>query len=159
MSSTGEVAAFGVDVEDAYWASLLSVNGFKVPQLHSGVLLGGDLLPQLATVAKGLSALGFKLYCTSAVVETFLNGIPYIGSVEKILFPVKDKRKLREVFEQVSANFCPRLSDFTYLEQFLQQYDIQSVINLAQYRGKSLLDEDYVARRFVKSDENIFPLY
>jgi carbamoyl-phosphate synthase large subunit len=127
MASTGEVASFGTDIHEAYWASLLSTNGFKVPRLGSGVLLGGDIeTPQLATVAKGLSDLGFKLYCTSPVVGAFLNQLPYISKVEKIFFPVKDKRKLREVFEE---------------------YDIQSVINLAKFRGKSLVDEDYVARR------------
>lgn len=38
MASTGEVAAFGVDVMEAYWASLLSTNGFKIPKAGSGVL-------------------------------------------------------------------------------------------------------------------------
>jgi carbamoyl-phosphate synthase large subunit len=47
-------------------------------------------------------------------------------SAKKIFFPTKDKRKLREVFEE---------------------YDIQAVINLAKARGRDTLDEDYVARR------------
>ncbi|GAA5826921.1 hypothetical protein JCM11251_002163 [Rhodosporidiobolus azoricus] len=127
MASTGEVAAFGTDLAEAYWASLTSTNGFRVPQANSGVLIGGDVTkPEMATVAKGLSDLGFKLFCTSSVVEEFLNSLPYVGKAEKIFFPVKDKRKLREVFDE---------------------YDIQSVINLAAARGKDLVDEDYVARR------------
>ncbi|TNY20630.1 spermidine synthase [Rhodotorula diobovata] len=127
MSSTGEVAAFGADLAEAYWASLTSTNGFRVPHAGSGVLIGGDIAcPQLATVAQGLSDLGFKLYCSSPVVEEFLNSLPYLGRVKKIFFPLKDKRKLREVFEE---------------------YDIQSVINLAKSRAKDLVDEDYVARR------------
>lgn len=106
MASTGEVASFGSDIHEAYWASLLSTNGFKVPQLNSGVLLGGDVkCPQLATVAKGLNDLGFKLYCTSPVVESFLNSLPYLSPVERIFFPVKDKRKLREVFEVSTAHY------------------------------------------------------
>ncbi len=80
----------------------------------------------MATVAKGLSDLGFKLYCSSAVVEEFLNSLPHISKVEKIFFPLKDKRKLREVFDE---------------------YDIQSVVNLAKSRGRDTVDEDYVARR------------
>ncbi|BGP36643.1 carbamoyl-phosphate synthase (glutamine-hydrolyzing) cpa2 [Rhodotorula kratochvilovae] len=127
MASTGEVAAFGADLAEAYWASLTSTNGFRVPQTGSGVLIGGDTAcPQMATVAQGLSDLGFKIYCTSPVVEDHLNSLPYLGKVKKIFFPLKDKRKLREVFEE---------------------YDIQSVINLAKSRGKDLVDEDYVARR------------
>ncbi|GAA6014872.1 hypothetical protein JCM11491_002144 [Sporobolomyces phaffii] len=127
MASTGEVAAFGNTLAEAYWASLTSTNGFRVPQANSGVLIGGDIAdPHMATVAKGLSDLGFKLYCSSPVVEEFLNSLPHVSKTEKIFFPVKDKRKLREVFDE---------------------YDIQSVINLAAARGRDQVDEDYVARR------------
>lgn len=69
MASTGEVAAFGVDMMEAYWASLLSTNGFKIPKAGSGVLIGGDITkPEMRSVAKGLVDLGFKLYCSSPVV-------------------------------------------------------------------------------------------
>jgi hypothetical protein len=43
MASTGEVAAFGKDIYEAYWAALLSVNGMKLPRKNSGFLLGGDI--------------------------------------------------------------------------------------------------------------------
>jgi carbamoyl-phosphate synthase large subunit len=128
MASTGEVASFGKDIYEAYWASLLSTTGFKIPSAHSGVLLGGDIKkPEMATVAKGLTDLGFKLYCSSTEVEEFLNDIPYV-TAKRIFFPTKDKRKLRMVFDE---------------------YEIQCVINLATTRGKDVLDEDYVARRSV----------
>ena len=58
-------------------------------------------------------------------MEALINSIPYV-SAKRIWFPVKDKRKLREVFDD---------------------YEIQFVINLANYRGRDTLDEDYVARR------------
>ncbi|KAG8934621.1 carbamoyl-phosphate synthase (glutamine-hydrolyzing) cpa2 [Tulasnella sp. 418] len=126
MASTGEVAAFGKDIHEAYWASLLSTTGFKIPKRGSGVLIGGDVSkPEMVTIAKGLIDLGFKLYCSSPKVEEFLNGFQYI-KCKKILFPTKDKRKLREVFDE---------------------YDIQTVFNLARARGKDASDEDYVARR------------
>jgi carbamoyl-phosphate synthase large subunit len=126
MASTGEVASFGKNIHEAYWASLLSTTGFKVPRANSGVLLGGDITkPEMVVVAKQLLALGFKLYCSSPVVEEFLNNIPYV-SAKRIFFPTKDKRKLREVFDE---------------------YDIQCVINLAKSRGVTFTDEDYVARR------------
>lgn len=73
-----------------------------------------------------MSELGFKLYCSSPVVEEYLNSLPYTGPVERIFFPLKDKRKLHEVFEN---------------------HDIQIVINLARGRAPSTVDEDYVARR------------
>ncbi|KAJ3908887.1 carbamoyl-phosphate synthase [Lentinula edodes] len=126
MASTGEVASFGKDIHEAYWASSLSTTGFKVPSAGSGMLLGGDInKPEMISVAKKLFELGFKLYCSSPVVEEFLNDIPYI-SAKRIFFPTKDKRKLREVFDE---------------------YDIQCVINLANSRATSFTDEDYVARR------------
>ncbi|KAJ3715934.1 carbamoyl-phosphate synthase [Lentinula guzmanii] len=126
MASTGEVASFGKDIYEAYWASSLSTTGFKVPRAGSGVLLGGDVTqPEMGVVAKKLFELGFKLYCSSPVVEEFLNNIPYI-SAKRIFFPTKDKRKLREVFDE---------------------YDIQCVVNLAKSRATSFTDEDYVARR------------
>lgn len=92
------------------------------------MLIGGDIdKAEMRTIAKTLIDLGFKLYCSSTVVEDFLNGLPYVG-VKKIFFPLRDKRKLREVFDE---------------------YDIQCVINLAKSRGKDASDEDYVARRYV----------
>ncbi|KAM0793175.1 hypothetical protein ACM66B_000648 [Microbotryomycetes sp. NB124-2] len=129
MSSTGEVAAFGKDLEEAYWASLSSVNGFRVPRPMSGVLIGGDVkvnAQSMAVVAKGLSELGFKLYCQAPDVEEYLNSLPYIGKVERIYLPPKDKRKL---FERI------------------EHYDIQIVINVASSRARDTLDQDYVARR------------
>lgn len=128
MASTGEVASFGKDVHEAYWASLLSTTGFKVPKAGCGVLIGGDITkPEMKTVAKGLIDLGFKLYCSSTTVESFLNEIPYV-KCKKIFFPTRDKRKLREVFDE---------------------YDIQLVFNLAKSRAVDAVDEDYVARRYV----------
>lgn len=126
MASTGEVACFGKDVHEAYWASLLSTTGFKVPRVGSGVLIGGDITkPEMATIAKQLIESGFKLYCSSPIVEEFLNNIPYV-TAKRIFFPKADKRKLREVFDE---------------------YEIQCVVNLAKARGASFIDEDYVARR------------
>ena len=135
MASTGEVASFGKTIHEAYWASLLSTTGFKVPRAGSGVLLGGDITkPEMVGIAKSLIDLGFKLYCSSPIVEEFLNSIPYVMA-KRIFFPTKDKRKLRMVFDE---------------------YEIQCVINLAKSRGANLTDEDYVARRSV-SVCNIFP--
>lgn len=126
MASTGEVAAFGKDIYESYWASLVSTTGFKIPRAGSGVLIGGDIRkPELAKIADILTKSGFKLYCSSAAVEQFLNEIPYVAA-KKIFFPTKDKRKLRMVFDD---------------------YDIQCVINLAHAKGTSFTDEDYVARR------------
>lgn len=126
MASTGEVASFGRDIHEAFWASIASTTGFRVPQPKKGVLLGGDIAtPELATCAKKLFDLGFQLYCSNADVEAHINAIPNVRA-KRIWFPLKDKRKLREVFDE---------------------YEIQFVINLAKYRAKTTTDENYVARR------------
>lgn len=90
MASTGEMAAFGTSMEEAYWASITSSNAFRVPAPRSGVLIGGNTkFPQLATVAKGLSDLGFKLYCSSKEIEDFIAGLPYVTPAERVEFPLK----------------------------------------------------------------------
>jgi len=126
MASTGEIAAFGKNVPEAYWNAYLSTNSFKPPKRGSGVLLGGDITrPELAIVAKGLMELGFHLFTSNQEVQDHIAVIPYVSS-KKIVFPIKDKRKLREVFDDAN---------------------IQMVINLARARGVDTLDQDYVARR------------
>ena len=127
MASTGEVACFGSDVREAYWTALQSTQNFRVPKPGNGILLGGDLeKPEIFTVAKDLSGLGYKLFAVSSDVKTALEQQVEGLSVEIIEFPKTDKRKLREVF---------------------QKYNIDAVINLASERGKTQLDEDYVMRR------------
>jgi carbamoyl-phosphate synthase large subunit len=115
MASTGEIAAFGKNIHEAYFNAYSSVTGFRMPKLNSGVLLGGDMSrPEMEVVAKGLINLGFKLFCSSSEVEEKLNAIPYVVSLlacvrktgadrkqsaKKIFFPVKDKRSLLQAFE------------------------------------------------------------
>ena len=70
MGSTGEIAAFGRNVHEAFWAACLSQTNFKAPRLGSGILLGGDVSrPQFPQIVKRLSDLGFKLYCSSPEVR------------------------------------------------------------------------------------------
>ncbi|CUS10219.1 unnamed protein product [Tuber aestivum] len=126
MASTGEVACFGKDLVEAYWASLQSTMNFKVPQPGTGLLFGGDTTEKyLKAVVKFLAPKGYKLYAVSPTVKAHLEEEAGV-SVELIEFPKTDKRKLREVF---------------------QKYDISGVFNLASAKAKSLVDEDYVMRR------------
>ena len=61
----------------------------------------------------------------AAEVEQYINSQPEL-SIKKILVPVKDKRKLREV---------------------LEEHEITSVINIARSRAADTLDPDYASRR------------
>ncbi|PYH47592.1 carbamoyl-phosphate synthase (glutamine-hydrolyzing) CPA2 [Aspergillus saccharolyticus JOP 1030-1] len=126
MASTGEIACFGKDVVEAYWASLQSTMNFRVPEPGEGILLGGDINnPALSQIVEYLQPLGFNFFAASETVKSHLESIAGV-SVQVIEFPKEDKRALREVF---------------------QKYNIRGTFNLAKSRGKTLLDEDYVMRR------------
>lgn len=128
MASTGEIACFGKDLVEAYWASLQSTMNFRLPEPGEGILLGGDLSStELPKIADYLNPLGYKFYAASPEIKEFIESSSKDPiSVEVIEFPKTDKRALREVFEKK---------------------DIRGVFNLAKGRGKTLLDQDYVMRR------------
>ena len=128
MASTGEIACFGKDLTDAYWASLQSTMNFRMPEPGEGLLFGGDeTMSELPAIIDCLSHLNYKFYAASDVVKKFLESASAgTVSVEVIEFPKENKRALREVF---------------------QKYDIRGVFNLAHKRAESLLDENYVMRR------------
>ncbi|KAL2134021.1 hypothetical protein VTI74DRAFT_1185 [Chaetomium olivicolor] len=128
MASTGEMACFGKDLVEAYWTSLQSAMNFRVPEPGEGLLFGGQLSKNwLATVVDHLAPLGYKLYAADQEVKQYLESTcKHKINVEVIEFPKEDKRALREVFKK---------------------YDIRGVFNLAQARGKTVMDVDYVMRR------------
>ncbi|KAF2270713.1 carbamoyl-phosphate synthase [Lojkania enalia] len=127
MASTGEMACFGKDLIEAYWASMQSTMNFRLPLPGEGLLFGGDTTTDsLVQIAKYVAPLGYKFYAANTDVKDLLEKKAECVSVEIIEFPKEDKRALREVFEK---------------------YDIRGVFNLARYRASSLVDEDYVMRR------------
>ncbi|KAF9879872.1 carbamoyl-phosphate synthase arginine-specific large chain [Colletotrichum karsti] len=128
MASTGEIACFGKDLVEAYWTSLQSTMNFRMPEPGEGLLFGGELNKNwLTTVVDYLQPLGYKLYAADNEVKEFIEkNAKGNVAVEVIEFPKEDKRALREVF---------------------QKYDIRGVFNLAQARGKTIMDVDYVMRR------------
>ncbi|KAI9172051.1 carbamoyl-phosphate synthase [Paramyrothecium foliicola] len=128
MASTGEIACFGKDLVEAYWTSLQSTMNFRMPEPGEGLLFGGDVSKSwLTQVVDYLAPLGYKLYAADEKVKQFIeSSSSQKVSVEVIEFPKEDKRALREVF---------------------QKYDIRGAFNLAQARGKTTLDVDYVMRR------------
>jgi carbamoyl-phosphate synthase large subunit len=81
MASTGEVASFGKDIHEAYWAALLSVNGMKLPKKNGGFLLGGDVArKEMVVVAKGLLDLGFNLFTHCEFGQArMVNGLNFRG--------------------------------------------------------------------------------
>ncbi|MDP3758586.1 MAG: carbamoyl phosphate synthase large subunit, partial [Candidatus Daviesbacteria bacterium] len=69
MSSTGEVACFGDDLQEAYLKAILAV-GFKMPQKSVFLSLGGEKNKlDMLVPARDLSTLGFKIYATEHTHE------------------------------------------------------------------------------------------
>ena len=128
MASTGEIACFGKDLVEAYWASVQSTMNFRMPEPGEGLLFGGDVTKtELSAVVDYISPLGYKLFAASKEVKKHLESTCKGDiQVEVLDFPVEDKRALREVFK---IN------------------DVRGVFNLASSRGKDLKDQDYVMRR------------
>lgn len=128
MASTGEIACFGKDLIEAYWASLQSTMNFRMPEPGEGLLFGGDVTKDsLVKIVDYLSPLGYKLYAAEQEVKEYLESTAKNNvTVEVIEFPTTDKRALRETFKK---------------------HDIRGVFNLAQARAKTVLDVDYVMRR------------
>lgn len=128
MTSTGEVACFGKDLIEAYWASIQSTMNFKLPLPPSGLLFGGDLNAEfLGTVAKTLTPLGYKYYVATSDVKQYLDErLNGSVEVEVIDLPRNDKRALSDVFEH---------------------FNIKGVFNLANAQAQFLTDADYIMRR------------
>ena len=128
MASTGEIACFGQDLVEAYWASLQSTMNFRLPEPGEGLLFGGDITKTtLANIVDYVSPLGYKLYAAEQEVKEYIESTAKNNvTVEVIAFPTDDKRALRETFKK---------------------HDIRGVFNLAAARAKTIQDVDYVMRR------------
>ena len=101
MSSTGEIACFGKNILEAYWASVQATMNFRVPEPGEGLLFGGDTTkPELAAIVGYLNPLGYKFYAADQEVKNHLESAAKGGDVKvKVVeFPLTDKRALREVF-------------------------------------------------------------
>ena len=105
MSSTGEIACFGKDLVEAYWASIQSLNNFSIPPPGSGLLLGGDPAKQeLVGIVNYLKPLGYKFFAENKQVKEALESTVKDGcTIDLIEFPTTDKRALREVFQKYNV--------------------------------------------------------
>lgn len=124
MASTGEVACFGHNAEQALLTSLLAV-GFKIPKKNVLVTVGTledkmDLLPSVEQLHKR----GFAFFATERTHE-FLKGrdIPSI-----LLYKLSEPR---------SPN----------IREYLEQRRVDLVINVPTHEGGSVQTDGYYIRR------------
>ncbi len=134
MASTGEVACFGEDLEEAYLKAIIATGG-NVPHKGIFISLGGD--EKKATFlesARLLSKMDIPLYATEKTSE-FLRAH---GIVTTMLY---------KIHEQMSPNVLTYFSD----------NKIDLAINIVEGHINKEIDDDYAMRRYAV-DHNI-PLF
>ncbi|CAO3657161.1 unnamed protein product [Mucor hiemalis] len=130
MASTGEVACFGKDKYQAFWAAIQATQNFRIPRRGEGVLIGGDEVTDkkdyLHIVKTLQNKLGHPIFVPTEQDLRFLaeNGIK--STCLPISACAEDKRVLNKLFKD---------------------NDIDFVIHLAKIRPEHQLDEGYVCRR------------
>jgi carbamoyl-phosphate synthase large subunit len=134
MASTGEVACFGEDLEEAYLKAIIATGG-HVPQKGIFISLGGDDKKQrFLEGARLLATLGLPLYATEKTSE-FLRE----NGIETIM--------LYKLHEEKSPNILT----------YFRDHKIDLAINLVDHYVTKEEDDDYAMRRYA-IDHNI-PLF
>ena len=134
MSSTGEVACFGEDLEEAYLKAMLATGG-RIPHKGIFISLGGDEKKlKFLESARLLATLGIPLYATEKTCAFFrANGI--------------EATMLYKIHEQKYPNVLA----------YFRDNKIDLAINIVDSYVKKEVDDDYAMRRYAV-DHNI-PLF
>ncbi|MBI4100223.1 carbamoyl-phosphate synthase (glutamine-hydrolyzing) large subunit [Candidatus Microgenomates bacterium] len=134
MSSTGEAACFGDDIQEAFLKAEISVGG-KIPKKGIFVSLGGEENKiKFLKSSRLLSKINLPIFATEKTAQ-FLNkkGV--------------EAKKLYKIHEKKSPNIL----------QFFQRGKVDLVINVVDHHFIKELDDDYAIRRWAV-DYNI-PLF
>jgi carbamoyl-phosphate synthase large subunit len=146
MASTGEVACFGHNAEQALLTALTAV-GFKAPQKNILVTIGTledkiDMLPSIQL----LHEKGFQFYATERTHEFLQSrGIPSI-----LLYKVSEPRSpnIKEYLEQKRADFVINIPTHTSGEEQTDGYFIRRI---ATDHGIPLLTNVQLAKRIIEA--------
>jgi carbamoyl-phosphate synthase large subunit len=134
MASTGEVACFGQDLEEAYLKAIIATGG-HIPEKGIFISLGGeDKKARFLESARLLSNLGVPLYATEKTCA-FLRA----HNIETTM--------LYKIHENQSPNILT----------YFSENKIDLAINIVDNHVKKELDDDYLVRRYAV-DHNI-PLF
>lgn len=132
MASTGEVACFGRDMEEAYLKSMLSVIP-KYPEKGIFISIGGDQKKQaFLPTAKLLPRLGLPIYATEKTAKFLSDN----GIQAKTLYKIHEKKS-------------PNVLDY------FQKKIIDFVIIIIDKNIKKELNDDFMIRR-AAVDNNIY---
>src|SRR2546421_1908577 len=134
MASTGEVACFSEDLEEAYLKAILATGG-SIPKKGIFISLGGeDKKAKFLESARQLSTLGIPLYATEKT-SAFLRA----HDIEVTM--------LYKIHERRSPNVLT----------YFRDNKIDLAINIEDRHAKKEVDDDYAMRRYAV-DHNI-PLF
>jgi carbamoyl-phosphate synthase (ammonia) len=125
MASTGEVACFGANKEEAFLKSLLST-GFKMPKKNILLSVQSSLENEMTHSAYQLHELGYNLFATKATGEVLQkNGVPctIVG------YPTEQGE-----------------SDLPNAIDLIREKDICMVVNVPTYESKRL-EDNFLMRR------------
>ena len=123
MASTGEVACFGKDKEEAFLKSLLST-GFKMPKKNILLSVQDDFADDITHSAYQLHELGYNLYGTKATADMLnKNGVP----CKEVDYPT-----------EATGGIDPLA--------MIREEDIGLVINVPSYKS-TRLEDNYLMRR------------
>ena len=123
MASTGEVACFGKDKEEAFLKSLLST-GFKMPKKNILLSVQDDFADDITHSAYQLHELGYNLYGTKATADMLnKNGVP----CKEVDYPT-----------EATGGIDPLA--------MIREDDIGLVINVPSYKS-TRLEDNYLMRR------------
>ena len=124
MASTGEVACFGANKEEAFLKALLST-GFKLPEKNILISVQGDMQDKFTHSAWQLHELGYKLYATEKTAEVLKkNQVP----CEVVAYPTDTNSSLPSATDMIKND------------------EINLVINVPSHKSTKLQD-NFLMRR------------
>lgn len=150
MTSTGEVACFGLSAEEALLVSLLAV-GFKLPKKNILLSIGAledkvDLIESVQTLIR----LGYSLYATPNTYEFLKSrGIPSL-----LLYKVSEPRSpnIREYLENKRIDLVINIPQHTTTQEQTDGYFIR---RLATDRGIPLITNVQLFKRLTEAMDTV----
>ena len=137
MASTGEVACFGDDAQEAFIQAMLAT-GFKIPTPGSSILLSiasDEFRYEFAESAQILNKLGFKLCGTSGTCKYFKE---HYGL---------DMKELRKPVDADDIEACVDSGAPSALT-YIKESDVELVINISEgTTRKDEISSGYIIRR------------
>ena len=131
MQSTGEVACFGKNFNDAYMKALVAA-GYQIPRKNGNILVtvgGEDLKKHTLPIARELSEQGFKIYATEHTAD----------------FLAKNDVKTIALYKIGESSRKPNLEDYLVRGQL----DLIINIPLTVPSGNTgqIMEDEYIIRR------------